>query len=105
MMRAIVKAYNALRRARINGGIVASVHDELLLEVAVADPRACPHHPRRRDDRGVPRDLSGRALSRRRHREDWYNLVGDEVNDGRDRPERDPVREHHGHLIPPGDRR
>ena len=40
MLRAIVRVHNALRRSRINGGIIACVHDELLLEVATADAEA-----------------------------------------------------------------
>ena len=37
MLRAITRTYTLLKRAGIRGGLVASVHDELLLEVAEDD--------------------------------------------------------------------
>ena len=37
MLRAIALVYARLKAARIRGGLVACVHDELLLEVAEAD--------------------------------------------------------------------
>lgn len=40
MLRAITLVHARLKRARINGGLIACVHDELLLEVAEADAAA-----------------------------------------------------------------
>jgi DNA polymerase I-like protein with 3'-5' exonuclease and polymerase domains len=37
MLRAIKLAHNSLTRARVRGGLIATVHDELLAEVAEAD--------------------------------------------------------------------
>jgi len=40
MLRAITLAFIRLRAAGIRGGLIASIHDELLLEVAETDAEA-----------------------------------------------------------------
>ena len=60
MLCAVTLTYVRLRAAGICGGLIASIHDELLLEVAEADAEFGARSPRGGDDRGLHADLPGR---------------------------------------------
>ena len=74
MLRAVTLTYARLRAAGIRGGLVASIHDELLVEAVESDAEIGAHLLEEVDDRGLHPDLPRRPDQRGGDGEDREEL-------------------------------